>query len=167
MVLALAGGKPKLKKKIIGQFENLRATSGDTAVQGDVDGATVTAGAGLEVTGNVRGNIEVAEDGVLAVQGLFSPGTVTNDGMIMASGMVQADLDDLGNFAAAVGSMIGRQVIGPDGALRDLADVDDLEPTIDVGSVSGWCAWLVDEQRFIPMPELKARTAAATGTDEG
>lgn len=51
--------------------------------------------------------------------------------------------------------------------LRDLADVDDLEPTIDAGSVSGWCAWLVDEQRFIPMPELKARTAASTGTDEG
>lgn len=158
-----------MKKKITGQFENLRVTLGDTAVQGDVDAATVAAGASLEVTGNVRGNIEIAEDGLLAVQGLFTPGTVTNDGMIMASGMVQADLDDLGHFAAAVGSMIGRQIIDPDGALRDLADVDDLEPRIDLGSVSAWCVWHGVEQRFIPMPELKAMTAAmtaATGIDE-
>ena len=45
------------------------------------------------------------------------------------------------------------------------ADLDDLEPRIDVGSVSAWCVWHVDEQRFIPMPELQARTAAMTQRD--
>ncbi|MBB3041201.1 hypothetical protein [Nocardioides soli] len=139
---------------LYGEFENLDVTRSVT-VNGGVRGATIHGGAALTVNGAFAGRLVVEDDAVLSVNGAFEPGDVSNDGVIMVAGVTGvafSQLDDMGTFAVAVGSLVEHsKVVHEDGSLESFVRGGDL--TVDSNRL---CIWVSEQRRFVPQAQMQA-----------
>lgn len=149
-----------MPRYLTGGFEGLEVAGEELTVTGLVEGARIAGGSALEVVGAFNGDLDIEEGGVLSVTGTFTPGAVSNQGIILVGGLAmlqRADRRRIGYFAISPGSTInGETIVMPDGTERPVTPPHE---TLDPDG-EAFCVWIEEENRFIPQDELQAITRA-------